>query len=388
VNYSTPKPDPFRDSRDVKRGHPRNALPVISIDREHGGSAMHGGVVHSAIDFSASINPIGAPPAAIEEYHRAAEWLAQYPEPFADALSERIAQWIDVRADHVLVGNGSTQLIHLLARAMRWRRPVVVTPTFSEIANALIVNAPIDHIPGGALPRAVQLASEHNFELRVDDIANALESGADSIFIGRPNSPTGSMLSFDAAAAIAIECARFDAHCIFDEAFIDFADNARSMTHLIARWSKVIVLRSLTKIFAIPGLRLGFIVAEPGTIIRLRDMIEPWSVNLIAARVGAACLTGADEFILRTRELIGRERAYIAYGFVQNPHLRVFPSAANFLMIAVRETGGQRFGDFMMRRAIAVRDLRLLPGCGAGMYRVGIRNHHDNDRLIAAARDY
>ena len=359
----------------LKRNSPRDDLHAIPIDREHGGVATEG-----AIDFSASINPIGPPPAAIEEYHRAASSLTRYPDPYPDALANRIAKWIGVDSGQVLVGNGSTQLIHLISRARRWRRPIVVTPTFSEIANALTI--------AGSAPHALELSRELNFELRIEDVSRALEAGADVIFIGRPNSPTGSMLSFDDAAAIALECARFDAHCVFDEAFIDFVDDAKSMIHLISQIPRIIILRSLTKIFAIPGLRLGFVVAEAKTIKELRQMIEPWSVNAIAARVGMECLDGADEFVERTRLFIARERDRLIHGLGQNPHLRVFPSAANFLMVAAHEIGADSFGAFMMRRGIAVRDLRSLPGCGPGLYRVGIRNPEDNDCLVLAAREY
>jgi threonine-phosphate decarboxylase len=359
---------------------PRDFLPAITIDREHGGATTSG-----TIDFSTSINPLGPPSAAIAEYHRAIDSLQRYPDPFPDALAAKIAQWLGVSKDQVLVGNGSTQLIYLLARAMNWRQPVVVTPTFSEIANALILNA---RSADRSMPRAVKLDAERDFHLRADDLTPALASGADAIFIGRPNSPTGSMLSFDDAAAIARECARVDAHCVFDEAFIDFADDATSMIHLIDRTSNVIVLRSLTKIFAIPGLRLGFAVAQPRTISRLRDMLEPWSVNAIAARVGAACLDGANEFVARSRKFIAGERGRIARVLAQNSHLRVFPSTANFLMIAARETGTDSFGLFMKREGIVVRDLRSLPGCGPGLYRVGVRDHNDNERLLVAARNY
>jgi threonine-phosphate decarboxylase len=359
----------------LKRNSPRDDLREIPIDREHGGSATEG-----VIDFSASINPLGPPPSAIEEYHRAVVSMTRYPDPYPDALANRVAEWIGVEADQVLVGNGSTQLIHLIARARRWRRPVVVTPTFSEIANALTI--------AGSAPHAIELSCELNFELRIEDVTRGLESGADAIFIGRPNSPTGSMLSFDDATAIAIECARFDAHCVFDEAFIDFVDNAKSMVRLISEIPGVVVLRSLTKIFAIPGLRLGFAVAETQTIKELREMIEPWSVNAIAARVGMACLDGADEFVARTRVFIACERDRLIHGLGQNPHLRVFPSAANFLMIAACEAGADSFGAFLIRRGIAVRDLRSLPGCGPGLYRVAIRNRDDNDRLIDASREY
>ena len=351
------------------------ALTPIPIDRTHGGAAPDG-----TIDFSASINPLGPPPVAIAEYHRAVASLACYPAPYADVLSGRIADWIGIAADNILVGNGSTQLIYLLARVMRWRRPVVVTPTFSEISNALILVE--------AAPHAIELSRERDFNLRIDEVTRVLEAGADVILLGQPNSPTGAMVSFDQATAIAIECARFGAHCVFDEAFIDFAADPRSMIRMIPHAPNVIVLRSMTKIFAIPGLRLGFVVAAPPSIARLQAVLEPWSVNAVAERVGIACVCVADGYIATTRELIAHERGYLTDGLAQNPHLRVFPSAANFLMLAAREDGTDLFGAFLLRQAIAVRDLRSLPGCGAGLYRVGIRNHEDNARIVAAARDY
>jgi len=348
---------------------------AIAIDRVHGGAAPAG-----AIDFSASINPLGPPAEAIEEYYRACGSLTCYPAPYAEALGGRIADWIGTGANNILVGNGSTQLIHLIARVMRWRRPVVVTPTFSEISNALIL--------ADAAPHAIELSRERDFDLRLEDITRALETGADAIWLGRPNSPTGAMVSFDQATAIAIECARFGAHCVFDEAFIDFADDSRSMSALVPRAPNVIVLRSLTKIFAIPGLRLGFTVTSAALNSRLRAALEPWSVNTVAERVGIACLGGANDYIVRTRELIACERHYLADGFAQNPHLRVFPSAANFLMLAVREYTTDSFGSFLLRRAIAVRDLRSLPGCAPGLYRAGVRSRADNERLVIAAREY
>jgi threonine-phosphate decarboxylase len=353
----------------------RPGLKEIPIDRVHGGAAPAG-----AIDFSASINPLGPPAEALEEYHRAASSLVHYPAQYADELALRIADWIGVRAENVLVGNGSTQLIHLIARLMRWRRPAVVTPTFSEIANALSL--------ADLAPHAIELSAASDFGFHIDHLTHALETGADSILLGRPNSPTGAMISFDQAAAIADRCARFGAHCVFDEAFIDFADDPRSMSAMVPRAPNVIVLRSMTKIFAIPGLRLGFAVASAELIARLRAALEPWSVNAVAQRVGIACWAGADDYIRRTRELIARERRYLARGFAQNPRLRSFPSDANFLMLAVRENDAGSFGAFLLRRGIVVRDLRLLPGCAPGLYRAGLRNHVDNERLVAAAREY
>lgn len=352
-----------------------DAPKVIALDRAHGGAAAAG-----AVDFSASINPLGPPAEAIEEYHRAASSLSRYPTQYADALGGRIADWIGAGNQNVLVGNGSTQLIYLIARVMHWRRPVVVTPTFSEISNALIL--------AGAPPYAIEAAAERAFELHIDEVTRALAAGADAILMGRPNSPTGAMVTFEQATAIASECARFGAHCVFDEAFIDFAADARTTATLVPRLSNVIVLRSMTKIFAIPALRLGFAVAAAESISRLRAALEPWSVSTVAERVGIACVRIANDYIVRTLELIARERGHLSEGLAQNPQLRIFPSAANFLMLEARENGIGSFGAFMLRRGIAVRDLRSLPGCAPGLYRAGIRNRADNERLVAAAGEY
>ena len=175
------------------------------------------------------------------------------------------------------MGNGSTQLIHLLARTLRPRRPFVAIPTFSEIANAMIV--------AGTAPSAMPAHREHGFAIEIEQAGRALEQGADAIFIGRPNSPTGAMLSIGDAAEIAARCSSRGCWCVFDEAFIDFAGEDHSAIRLAAEDSHVIVLRSLTKMFAIPGLRLGYLVASRDAARRLREAIEPWSVNVVAEPV-------------------------------------------------------------------------------------------------------
>lgn len=347
----------------------------IPLDRAHGGDVSSG-----VLDFSVSLNPLGPPAAALAAYHRAAAEIARYPAPYPDALAAKIADWIGVAPANVLVGNGSTQLIFLLARTFGWRRPAVAIPTFSEIANALAL--------AGGEPAAIELAAARGWQFSVDDARRALAGGADALLAGRPNSPTGSMLEFDEARAIAAAAAQAGAACVFDEAFIDFVENAASLARFAAAAPGLIVIRSLTKIFAIPGLRLGFVVAEPGTIARMRELIEPWSVNVVAERVGAACLDGAGEFIARTHALIACEREFVAAQLAHNPRLRPFPSAANFLMAAAEEHAPGGFGRFMLARGIALRDLAALPGCGPHLYRIGLRGRADNQRLIDAAQAY
>ena len=348
----------------------------LDIDRTHGGAAPPG-----VLDFSASLNPLGPPPGAFAAYHGAAALIARYPPPYPDDLAARLAGSHRVAPDNVVVGNGSTQLIHLLARTLRPRRPFVAVPTFSEIANAIIVT--------GAAPSAMLAIRERGFAIEIEQAERALEQGADAIFIGRPNSPTGAMLSIGDAAEIAARCSSRGCWCVFDEAFIDFAGEEHSAIRLAAEDSRVIVLRSLTKMFAIPGLRLGYLVAGRDVARPLRQAIEPWSVNVVAERVGDACLDVAEDFAARSRALITAERTRLGCVLASIEHLHAFASPANFLMLEVAENGrATSFAQHMLSRGIAVRDLRELPGCGPGMYRVAVRLREENDQLVAAAKAY
>ncbi|HXN85517.1 MAG TPA: aminotransferase class I/II-fold pyridoxal phosphate-dependent enzyme, partial [Candidatus Binataceae bacterium] len=330
------------------------------------------------LDFSVSINPLGPPSEALDAYHRAVSQIGKYPAPYASALEEKIADSLRIDPECVLAGNGTTQLIFLIARVVKLRAPHVVIPTFSEISNALIA--------ASSMPRAIELDTARDFTFESRAIRTAIESGADAIFVGRPNSPTGTSLTFEEAVEIGQEASRRGVWCVLDEAFLEFAADDRSMATLAARDPRVVVLRSMTKIFAIPGLRLGYVISHPDTIRRLRSAFEPWSVNVVAEQVGLACLKVAQEFIARTRTLIAQKRDRLAIALEQNPQVHVIPSLANFLMLRISdETESGEFARHLLKHRIAIRDLAKLPGAGPGFYRIGLRSVADNNLLLDAA---
>lgn len=333
------------------------------------------------LDFSASVNPLGPPRTALDAYHDAAARIAAYPGPHPETLEQKFADTIGVDRTNVLAGNGSIQLIYLLARSLPSRHPHVIIPTFSEIANALI--------QGGSQPYPIASDARTAFAIDPTAIDAALSAGADAIWLGRPNSPTGSLIDDHVVEEIAARCARRDAWCIFDEAFIDFADGVTSAARLIARFPRTIVLRSLTKIYAIAGLRLGFVVAAQELIASLRDAIEPWSVNVAADAVGLACLDAGPDYLLRSRELVAAERDYLQRELRAVGGVTLFPSTANFILIeAASETFTGAFAKHLLDNGIIIRDLAKLPGCTRGMYRIAVRQHPDNERLVSAARSW
>ncbi|HUY27595.1 MAG TPA: aminotransferase class I/II-fold pyridoxal phosphate-dependent enzyme [Candidatus Binataceae bacterium] len=348
-------------------------MSIIPIDRRHGGSPPP-----ETLDFSASINPLGPPATAIAAYHAAAAQISVYPPARSAQLEGALARWIGVEPANVLAGSGTTQLIYLLARALGVARAAIAIPTFSEFANALA--------SAGVAAAPIRLDAHRGYTLDMAELDVALENGGSAIFVGRPNSPTGSMLSAGEAREIADRCASRGALCVFDEAFIDFAADAESSAALAASRPGLFVLRSLTKSFAIAGLRLGCIVGAAPAIAKLAESIEPWSVNVAAEAAGLACIAEAPEFLARTRAMIAAERDFLARALGAIDGIHVFPSAANFLMLRVSdEPAPGAFAAHMLRGAIAIRDLASMPGAGPGLYRIGIRLRANNERLAAAA---
>ena len=347
----------------------------ITIDRTHGGAAEPG-----VLDFSANLNPLGPPSAAITALRNAEHRLATYPEPRVPPLRAALARYVGVKPTEVLAGNGSTQLIYLVARTLGITSPFVSIPTFSEIANSLIA--------AGLAPQPIFLREREGFLPAQGDIDEAIRLGADAIFIGRPNSPTGSMLSLEAARQIAERCAARRCRCIFDDAFIDFVGEGYSAIRLLADLQNVIVIRSLTKMFAIPGIRLGYLAASESLVAKLESALEPWAVGGVAEEVGLACLDSAAEFCRRTRTLVATEREHLMIGLSQLPSISVFHSVANFLMLRVTESAPGAFARSMLANRIMVRDLSALPGCGPGLYRIAIRSRAENDKLLDAAAEF
>ncbi len=350
------------------------AVDTITFDRHHGG-AEGGGL----IDFSVSINPLGPPPGLLEAYHRAAAVITVYPEPYAASLTAAIARHLGVVPQNVLAANGSTQLFYLIARVLRPSRPAVVIPTFSEIANSLLSMS--------ITPTPIALRRERGFQFDLSDIFAALDKGADALFFGRPNSPTGSHLELAAVSAIVQRCARSGCWCVIDEAFIELTDDQCSAIALISEYERLIVVRSMTKLYAIPGLRLGYLVAAQSVAARLARALEPWSVSGPAAAVGIECLAQPRSWSDQVRQSLRCERQYVEQELRKIAAIEVFPSACNFILFAVR-IESRPLTEHLGEHGMVVRDLAALPGAGPGLYRIGIRSRTDNDRLIRTLADF
>jgi threonine-phosphate decarboxylase len=237
----------------------------------HGGDVYHlarslGLELSELLDFSANINPLGFPPGIVEAVHRSLGEIVHYPDRRCQGLTQDLAVYHSLSPEQILVGNGSTELIYLAARALKPKKALIVAPAFSEYEHALrAAGVPVDF----------QITSEaHNFTLN----APPDPKGADLVFLAQPASPSGALLDRDLLLETAARLDDAGVFLLLDEAFVDFVEEASLKTHL-SQFPHLLILRSFTKFFAIPGMRLGCLFAAPDLIQRLAAIQEPWSVK-------------------------------------------------------------------------------------------------------------
>ena len=354
------------------------------IDFAHGGNvfavARHLGIAPEEIlDFSASINPLGPPARVRPAVMAALDRAIHYPDDGALELKEALALHHRVSPDNITVANGSTELIHLLPRLFPQGRALIIAPPFAEYARALErCGWERDYFP---------LKEEAGFTLDIAGLRQRLQEGWDLLFLCNPNNPAGSVHPPHDIARVADLCRGTGTFLVLDEAFIDFCPEASAAGLLLSK-PDAVVLRSLTKFFAIPGLRLGYSIAHPAVSRRLTDLREPWSVNVLAQAAGLAALADTG-FRQRTLTLIREEAAFLFTGLKAIPGLAPFPAAANYLLVRIEAAHGLAAAvvrDRLLERRILIRDCANFPGLNAQCFRVAVRTREENLRLLDGLR--
>ena len=331
----------------------------------HGGSPAARG---PALDFSASINPLGPPDAVLRALRRALPSVARYPDPGCPVLAAALAALHGVAADQVVVGNGSSELIQALPRAVRARRAAIAEPTYTEYLRAsLLAGAEVEH----------WLGEGDDFALGPFDPA-----GADLVWLCNPNNPTGSL--WDRAELIDWILAFPRTVFAVDEAFLPFGTREALLSLIpeLHRLPNLVVLRSLTKLYALPGLRLGYAVAHRELAERLRGQLPPWSVNVLAQTAGLAALSDGN-FLLRTYRWAEEEGSFLRRRLAELPYLRPLESRTVFVLLRLQGCTAARLTAVLRERGILVRDASNFVGLDRHYVRISFRAPEDNRRLVA-----
>ncbi|HET7771104.1 MAG TPA: histidinol-phosphate transaminase, partial [Chloroflexota bacterium] len=361
--------------RPVNRPSPRPELtavaPVVHGAVGTAELAARGVERETAIDFSASTNPLGPPPGVLAALRAlTAEQVARYPDPNATALRALIAAQQHVDMEQVIVGNGSVELIWLLALAYARPAPergLIVGPTFGEYERACRLM--------GAEVEWVTARAEDGFHVDTAEVAARVErAGARLVWLCNPNNPTGVYLRREGIEPLLAACERAGALLVVDEAYVPFAREADTLVPLLAS-GQLFLLRSMTKDYALPGIRLGYGLGTRVTIEALRTVQPPWSVSAAAQLAGEAAL--ADEAHLeRSRDEVWAARRLLADG-LRARRLAVTEPAANFVLAEV-PLGWQSAAE--LRAALFARGCVVRDCASFGLprhFRVGVRTRDE-----------
>jgi threonine-phosphate decarboxylase len=368
------------------RAAARSGSLTAQVDRRHGGDvdacAPIAGVAPGQIlDFSASINPLGPPPSVRKAFIESYNEISRYPDPYGEKLKHALGGRHGVSPAEVLLGNGSTQLIYLICAALRPRTALVVGPAFSEYANALALT--------DARVGQFSLPPTDGFRFSLPRFMAAWEKDCDIVFLATPNSVTGQLIPRRDLEKIAHAALTRKTLVIVDEAFIDFVEE-ESVKLLVRRNPYLVVLRSLTKYYSLPGLRLGYLLGAPRRITQLAEYQEPWSVNSPALHVALACLNDSA-FEIETKRWLERERDSLLRRLTGLRGFNPIPSQANFLLVKMEGNTGDalQLRSFLLRtKKLLIRACDSFAGLGHDYFRVAVRRRADNRRLIAGLREW
>ena len=328
------------------------------------------------VDFSASINPLGCP----EEVHKVIserfDDIKNYPDSKCTNLKRAIADKVHCNDSNIIVGNGSNELFYLIPRAMKPKRGVLLQPTFSEFKDAL----------SSANVEVVEIVNDDgNFPLINTNLSSLKNIEDGMVFLCNPNNPTGQLTPKEEILKLVKD--NSNRLIVVDEAFMDFVedDDKYSVIKDAPLIDNLIVVRSLTKFYGFPGLRLGYLVANESSVNKLMQFKEPWTVNTFAQIAGHVAINDT-EFAANTREYVFREKAFLYDGLADIKGIRPLQPSVNFILVKIHnaEITSSGIQDLLIKDNIIIRDCSNFIGLSDKYFRVAVRTRGENQKLLRA----
>lgn len=345
--------------------------PIHGGDR-CGASLESGFSQEELLDFSANINPLGMPESIKEAIHKGLSASLHYPDPFCRLLRTKLAEKEGLEAEDILCGNGGADLIYRLVYALRPKHALVTAPTFAEYEEALQQTGTQIHYY--TLPDSMELEKEY---------LHAVTKDLDLLFICNPNNPTGLLTRRELLLELLAKARELDIFVCIDECFLDFVreKEAYTLTGALSLYPNLLILKSFTKLYAMPGLRLGYILSKNRELLeRIRRAGQPWSVSEPAQQAGTAALAETG-FRDRTLALIEKEREHLKTALTELG-CSVWPGKANYLCF--HAPGEPELYEKLLKKGILIRRCSNYRGLTKEDYRTAVRTREENNRLIQA----
>ncbi|MEH1837140.1 MAG: threonine-phosphate decarboxylase CobD [Nostoc sp.] len=369
----------------------------------HGGNlawaaALAGCPPDAILDFSASISPLGPPNSAIAAIKSQIGNLKHYPDPNYSELRLALSHFHQLPREWILPGNGSAELLTLIGRELaQLAATTLITPAFSDYYrtlrayNAKVLECPLSLVTGDSslivdkeqTEKSVDAsaASRRVRQLLALRTLGTLDKG---LLLNNPHNPTGKLFLRDSILPYLEQFALV----VVDEAFMDFVppDEEQSLIPVVQEYANLVILRSLTKFYSLPGLRLGYAIAHPDCLVKWQLWRDPWPVNTLAAAAAIAALQDT-EFQQQTWAWLPPARNQLFQGLAEIPGLQPQASAANFLLVESQESTSHLQQQLLKYHQILIRDCLSFKELGDRFFRVAVREEFDNQRLLTALKE-
>jgi L-threonine-O-3-phosphate decarboxylase len=346
----------------------------------HGGNlawaaAVAGCPPDAILDFSASINPLGPPHSTLAAISSQLGNIRHYPNPNYSELKQALGRFHKLPTDWIIPGNGSAELLTWAGRELaQFAATVLTTPTFGDYYRALrAFNAKVLEFPISSITSDLSSIFDKGFTTK--------DKG---LLLNNPHNPTGKLLKRDAILPYLLEFALV----VVDEAFMDFLhpEEEQSLIEMVPEFPNLVILRSLTKFYSLPGLRFGYAIAHPQRLQKWQSWRDPWAVNSLAAAAAIAAVEDKT-FQQQTWEWLPKARNDLFTALADIRGLQPIKGAANFLLVESKHSVSDLQQKLLQHHQIFIRDCLSFPELGDRHFRVAVRLESDNRRLVEAVRE-
>ncbi len=325
----------------------------------------------SILDFSASINPIGPPQSVLNAIQSSLQNINHYPDPNYTELREILAQYYKLSPEWILIGNGVAELLTWAGRELAQQEiAYIFNPFFNDYLRALKTFQ--------ANVKSIDFLWQQDNPIATPDNFQWEKSG---VIINNPHNPTGKLLKKE----LFVNLLENLSLVVVDEAFMDFVDplQQESLISWVSKYSNLIILRSLTKFYSIPGLRLGCAISHPDRLKKWQAWRDPWSVNYLATVAGIAAIND-KEFTNSTRQWLLFNRKKLFQGLSKIKGLKPISSSVNFFLVETLIESSKLQEQLLHKHHILIRDCLSFHKLGDKYFRVAVRAEQDNQRLLDA----
>lgn len=337
------------------------------------------------IDFSANINPLGMPESAKKSIIDNLDLIEKYPDITYFELRNSISEFENIRISHeelkiknedIILGNGAAEVLFNVVKAVNPKNVLIPAPTFSEYEEA--VNA------AGGKVNLYYLKEKNDFKI-CEDILEYINDDLDMMFICNPNNPTGVITEKSLLNKILDKALENNVCVIIDESFLDFKKEDYSMIEYLKSYENLIIIKSLTKFFAIPGIRVGYALSKNKECIGKVESITPaWNINILGEIAVKAALKD-KQYIKETIDFMEKEKNYMYNKLKEIDNLKVYEPSVNFILFKIH--GGIDLREKLLDKNILIRSCANYHGLDESYYRIAVKNHCDNKDIISKIKE-